>query len=49
MICSIVGLVALLLALVLGLLIWTTYGVFIAQNTESQSLGPLILETRLRP
>src|ERR1700739_3099617 len=34
-ICSIVGFVTLLLALVLGLLIWTTYGAFIAQNTES--------------
>jgi hypothetical protein len=43
-ICSIVGFVTLLLALVLGLLIWTTYGAFIAQNTESQSLGPLILK-----
>jgi hypothetical protein len=44
MICSIIGFVTLLLALVLGLLIWTTYGAFIAQNTESQSLGPLILK-----
>ena len=44
LICSIVGFVALLLALVLGLLIWTTYGAFIAQNAESQSLGPLILK-----
>jgi hypothetical protein len=43
-ICSTVVFVALLLALVLGLLIWTTYGAFIAQNTESQSLGPLILK-----
>ncbi len=41
---SVVGFVSLLLALVLGLLIWTTYGAFIAQNTESQSLGPLILK-----
>ncbi len=44
LICSIVGFVALLLALVLGLLIWTTYGAFIAQNAESQSLGPMILK-----
>ena len=44
MICSIIGLVTLLLALVLGLLVWTTYGVFTTQNTESQSLGPLILK-----
>ena len=43
-ICSIIGFVTLLLALVLGLLIWTTYGSFIAQNAESQSLGPLILK-----
>jgi hypothetical protein len=43
-ICSIIVFVALLLALVLGLLIWTTYGAFIAQNAESQSLGPLILK-----
>jgi hypothetical protein len=42
-ICSIIGFVTLLLALVLGLLIWTTYGAFIAQNAESQSLGPLIM------
>lgn len=41
---SVVGFVSLLLALVLGLLIWTTYGAFIAQNTELQSLGPLILK-----
>src|SRR5580700_4505235 len=40
----IVGFVSLLLALVLGLLVWTTYGVYTNQNTESQSLGPLILK-----
>jgi hypothetical protein len=44
MIGSIIGLVTLLLALVLGLLIWTTYGVYTNQNSESQSLGPLILK-----
>jgi hypothetical protein len=44
MIGAIIGLVALLLALALGLLIWTTYGVYINQNAESQSLGPLILK-----
>jgi hypothetical protein len=44
MICSIIGFVTLLLALVLGLLIWTTYGAYTNQNTESQSLGPLILK-----
>jgi hypothetical protein len=44
MIGSVIGLVTLLLALVLGLLIWTTYGVYTNQNTESRSLGPLILK-----
>jgi len=44
MIASIIGLVTLLLALVLGLLVWTSYGVYTNQNTESQSLGPLILK-----
>src|SRR6202453_2053441 len=44
MIGSIIGFVSLLLALVLGLLVWTTYSVYTNQNTESQSLGPLILK-----
>ena len=44
MIGSIIGLVTLLLALVLGLLVWTSYGVYTNQNAESQSLGPLILK-----
>jgi hypothetical protein len=44
MIGSIIGLVTVLLALVLGLLIWTSYGVYTNQNAESQSLGPLILK-----
>jgi hypothetical protein len=44
MIGSIIGLVTLLLALVLGLLVWTSYGVYTSQNAESQSLGPLILK-----
>jgi hypothetical protein len=44
MIGSIIALVTLLLALVLGLLVWTSYGVYTNQNTESQSLGPLILK-----
>ena len=44
MIGSIIGLVALLLALALGLLVWTSYGVYTNQNAESQSLGPLILK-----
>ena len=41
---SIIGLVTLLLALVLGLLVWSSYGVYANQNTELQSLGPLILK-----
>jgi hypothetical protein len=44
MIGSIIGLVTLLLALVLGLLVWTSYGVYTNQNAVSQSLGPLILK-----
>ena len=44
MVGSIIGLVTLLLALVLGLLVWTSYGVYTTQNAESQSLGPLILQ-----
>jgi hypothetical protein len=44
MIGSIIGLITLLLALVLGLLVWTSYGVYTNQNAESQSLGPLILK-----
>jgi hypothetical protein len=44
MIGSIIGLVTLLLALLLGLLVWTSYSVYTNQNTESQSLGPLILK-----
>jgi hypothetical protein len=43
MIGSIIGLVTFLLALALGLLIWTSYGVYTNQNADSQSLGPLIL------
>jgi hypothetical protein len=44
MIGSIIGLITLLLALVLGLLVWASYGVYANQNAESQSLGPLILK-----
>ena len=44
MIGSIIVFVTSLLALVLGLLVWTTYGVYTNQNAESQSLGPLILK-----
>ena len=41
---SIIGLVTVLLALVLGLLVWTSYGVYTKQVDETQSLGPVILQ-----
>jgi hypothetical protein len=41
---SIIGLVTLLLALVLGLLVWMSYGLYATQSSESQTLGPLILK-----
>jgi hypothetical protein len=44
MVGSIIGLVTLLLALVLGLLVWTSYGVYTTQVSESQSLGPIVLQ-----
>jgi hypothetical protein len=44
MVGSIIGLVTLLLALVLGLLVWTSYGVYTTQVFESQSLGPIVLQ-----
>ena len=47
MIGSIICLVTVLLALALGLLAWTSYGFYASQNTESQSLGPLILKLDL--
>jgi hypothetical protein len=40
----VIGVVALLLALVLGLLIWTSYGVFANQQTESQTLSITTLQ-----
>ena len=40
---SIISLVTLLLALVLGLLVWMSYGLYANQSSESQLLGPLIL------
>jgi hypothetical protein len=48
------GLVTLLLALVLGLLVWTSYGVYAEQQSEALTLGSQILELdilldRLRP
>jgi len=44
MVGSIIGLVTVLLALVLGLLVWTSYGVYTKQVDETQSLGPVILQ-----
>ncbi len=41
------GLVTLLLALVLGLLVWTGYGVYAQQKSEAQSLGSQILQLDL--
>ena len=38
------GLVTLLLALVLGLLVWTSYGVYAQQLSEAHSLGSQILQ-----
>jgi hypothetical protein len=44
MIGGVVGLLTLLLALVLGLLIWTAYGVFNVQQTELQTISARALE-----
>jgi hypothetical protein len=44
MIGGVVGLLTLLLALVLGLLIWTAYGVYSAQQTELQTIAARALE-----
>jgi hypothetical protein len=44
MIGGVVGLLTLLLALVLGLLIWTAYGVFSIQQTELQTIAARALE-----
>jgi hypothetical protein len=44
---AMVGLFTLLLALVLGLLVYTSFAVFATQQTEAQSLGPLIVELDL--
>ena len=41
---SVIGVVAVLLALVLGLLIWTSYGVFANQQSEAQSLSLTTLQ-----
>ncbi|HTR14440.1 MAG TPA: hypothetical protein VMI72_14595 [Roseiarcus sp.] len=44
MIGGVVGLLTLLLALVLGLLIWTSYGVYNTQQTELQTIAARALE-----
>ena len=44
---AMVGLVTLLLALVLGLLIFTAFSVFTTQQAEAQSLGPVVIELDL--
>jgi hypothetical protein len=41
---SVVGLVTLLLALVLGLVIWTSFGVYTTQQSEAHTLGSNILQ-----
>jgi len=41
---AMVGLVTLLLALVLGFLVFTAFAVFSGQQSEAQSLGPLLIE-----
>jgi hypothetical protein len=42
-----VGLVGLLLALVLGLLVWTSYGVYSQQQSETHTLGSQVLQLDL--
>src|SRR5271165_5607673 len=44
---AMVGLVTLLLALVLGLLVFTAFSVFTTQRDEAYSLGPLVAEADL--
>jgi hypothetical protein len=44
---AMVGLVTLLLALVLGFLVFTAFSVFSTQQSEAQSLGPLVIELDL--
>ena len=41
---AVVGLITLLLALVLGFLVFTAFSVYATQQTEAQSLGPVIIE-----
>ncbi len=44
---SMVGLFTLLLALVLGLLIWTAFSIYTTQQSEALSLGPVVAELDL--
>jgi hypothetical protein len=44
---AMVGLVTLLLALVLGLLVWTAFSVYTTQQAEALSLGPVVVELDL--
>jgi hypothetical protein len=44
---AMVGLVTLLLALVLGLLVFTAFSVFTTQQSEAYSLGPMVAEVDL--
>jgi hypothetical protein len=44
---AMVGLIGLLLALVLGLLVWTAFSVFATQQSEAYSLGPVVAEIDL--
>jgi hypothetical protein len=41
---AMVGLITLLLALVLGLLVFTAFSVFTTQQSEAYSLGPVVIE-----
>jgi hypothetical protein len=47
MIGAVVGLLTLQSALTLGLLIWTTYGVYAGQNTAIQTLAAKVLQLDL--
>ena len=47
MIAAVVGLLTLLSALVLGLLIWTAYGVYAGQNVAIQTLAAKVLQLDL--
>ena len=47
MIGAVVGLLTLLSALVLGLLIWTAYGVYAAQNVSIQTLAAKVLQLEI--